>query len=68
MHKKILKSFLDLADYYSNYIYNHIDASQIPDFQLYDMTVKLLIIYKTIFKYLECQLSAEYNCLRTTNL
>ncbi len=43
------------------------DAGQIPDFELHDMTARLAMMYERTLEYLECQLSAERDRLRTTN-
>ena len=48
-------------------MYNHIDAGQVPDFELHDMTTRLAMMYERTLEYLELQISAERNCLRATN-
>ncbi len=67
MYKRAFKSFLDLANYYDNGIYNHIDAGQEPEFELHNVTARLAMMYEMTLEYSELQLSAEYNCLRATN-
>lgn len=66
--KIAFKLFPDLADCCKNCMYNHTDASQVPDFELHDITARLLIICKRILKYLKLQLLAKCNCLCKTNL
>lgn len=67
IYRKIFKSFPDLANCCDNCIYNHIDVSQVPEFELYDMTAKLTMMYKETLEYLELQLSAERDHLYATN-
>ena len=65
--QKAFKPFPDLADCCDNYIYNHMDAGQIPDFKLHDMTTRLAMMYERTLEYSELQIFAKRNCLRTTN-
>ena len=43
------------------------DADQIPDFELHNMTAWLVMIYEKILEYSKCQLSAKCDRLRTIN-
>ncbi len=65
MCKKAFKSFQDLADCCDNCMYNHMDAGQLPDFELHDITTRLAIMYERTLEYSEYQLSAKCNRLRT---
>ncbi len=67
MCKKIFKPFPDLADCYDNYIYNHMNGSQVPEFGLHNVITKLVMMYERILEYSELQLSVERDCLRITN-
>ena len=44
--KKAFKPFLNVADCYDNCMYNHTDAGQVPNFELYDMTARLAMMYE----------------------
>lgn len=68
IYKKTFKSFLDLANYCDKCIYNLIDSSQIPDFELYNVNVRLVMIYEKTIVYSKFQLLAEYDCLYIINL
>ena len=48
-------------------MYNHIDAGQVPDFELNDMITRLAMMYEKTLEYSEPQISAKHNCLRVTN-
>lgn len=67
IYKKVLKSFSDLADCYDHYMYNHMDAGQIHEFELYNVTAKQGMMYERIFEYSELQLSAKRDLLYTIN-
>ena len=67
IYKKALKPFPDLADCFDNCMYNHIDTSQVSDFELHDMTARLAMMYEKTLEYSKLQISAKRNCLRTTN-
>lgn len=43
------------------------NAGQVPEFELYNMTTRLAIIYKKTLEYSELQLSAECDHLHATN-
>ncbi len=43
------------------------DAGQVPDFELHDVTAKLSMMYERTLEYSERQLSAKRDRLRTTN-
>lgn len=43
------------------------DASQIAELELYDVTTKLAIMYKRILEYSELQVSTKCYCLYATN-
>ena len=43
------------------------DAGQVPDFELDDMTARLAMMYERTLEYSELQISAKRNCLRATN-
>ncbi len=43
------------------------DASQVPEFELHDMIVKLAMIYERTLEYSELQFSAERDRLYVTN-
>lgn len=51
MCKKIFKPFPDLAKYYSNCMYNHMDAGQVPEFELHNVTAKQAIMYEKPLEY-----------------
>lgn len=65
--KMAFKSWLDLATYYNNYIYNHLNISQVPMFELHNITAKLAIIYEKILKYSKIQLFAKCKHSYTIN-
>ncbi len=67
MCKRAFKPFPDLADCYDNCIYNHMDAGQVLEFELHDMTARLARIYKRTLEFSELQLSAERDRLHITN-
>ncbi len=67
MYKRAFKPFPDLADYYDNCMYSYMDAGQIPEFELHDVTTRLAMIYERTLEYSELQLSAERDRLCTTN-
>lgn len=67
MCKKAFKPSPNLADCCDNCMYNHVDAGQVPDFELHDITAKLAMIYKRILEYSELQLSAERDRLCVIN-
>lgn len=48
-------------------MYNHMDAGQVPDFELHDVMTRLTMMYERTLEYSKRQLSAKYDCLRTTN-
>ena len=56
-----------MADCYDNYMYNHTDAGQVPDFELYDVIARLAMMYERILKYSKLQISTECNRLHKTN-
>lgn len=41
-------------------IYNNVDVGQVFDFKIYNLTIKLSIIYTYITKYLKILISYEY--------
>ncbi len=49
-------------------MYNHMDAGQVPEFELYNVTARLAMMYKRTLKYSEVQLSAKHDHLRATKL
>ena len=65
--QKAFKLYPDLADCCDNYMYNHMDAGQVTDFELHDMTTRLVMMYERTLQYSELQISAKRNCLQTTN-
>ncbi len=48
-------------------MYNHIDAGQVAELELYDMTARLAIMYERILEYSEIQVSIECDRLHTIN-
>ena len=67
MCKKTFKPFLDLANYCDNCIYNYTEASQVPDFELYNVSARLAMMYERILEYSKLQISVKHNSLHTTN-
>ena len=65
--QKGIQTFSGLGDCCDNCMYNHTDASQVPDYELYDMTARLAMMYEKTLKYLKLQISAKRNRLRATN-
>lgn len=57
IYKKVFKLFSDLVDCCDNYIYNHMVASQVLEFELHGVTAKLAIMNKKTLEYSELQLS-----------
>lgn len=47
-------------------MYNYIDAGQVSEFELYNVTTKYTMIYKKVLEYSELQLFAKYNRLCIT--
>lgn len=43
------------------------NTSKVPDFELYDVTTRLAMMYKRILKYSKRQLFIKRKCLHTTN-
>lgn len=52
---------------YNNYIYNYAKVGQIPDFEAYNITAKLGMIYNSIIKYSDLLLSSEHKGLLAAN-
>lgn len=48
-------------------MYNHIDAGQMPDLELHNVTTRLAIMYERTLEYSKYQLSAKRDCLYITN-
>ena len=48
-------------------MYNHIDAGQVSDFELYDVIAKLAMIYEKILEYSKLQFSTKHDRLHTIN-
>ncbi len=67
MCKRAFKPFPDLADCCDNCMYNHMDTGQVPEFELYDVTARLAMMYERTLEYSELQLSAKRDRLRATN-
>ena len=66
MCKKAFKPFPDLVDCCDNCMYNHVDAGQVPEFELYDVTARQAMMYEKTLEYSELRLSAERTRLRIT--
>lgn len=47
-------------------MFTHIDADQVPEFELYNRTARLVMMYERTFKYSKLQHSAKCNGLYTT--
>ncbi len=48
-------------------MYNYMDAGQVTEFELHDVTTRLAMIYERILEYSKLQLSAKHDRLRETN-
>ena len=49
-------------------MYNYMNVNQIRDFKLYDITIRLAIMYKRILEYLQLQLFVRHDHLHIINL
>ncbi len=49
-------------------MYNHIDAGQVPQFELYNVTARLAMMYEKALEYSELQFFAKLDRLHVTNL
>ncbi len=49
--KKAFKPFPDLADCYENCMYNHMDAGQVLEFELHNVTARLAMMYERTLEY-----------------
>lgn len=49
-------------------MYNHIDAKHVSEFELHNITARLVIMYNRTLEYSKLQLYSKRDCLRTTNL
>lgn len=65
--KKAFDDRLDYEYYCDNYMYNSIKARQVPDFEAYDVTAKLGMIYAHIIEYPDLFLSNKRKRLLVAN-
>lgn len=54
--------------YYENFMYNYIQISQVPGFEVYNITVKLGMLYAYIIKYFNLLFFSEYQRFLIANL
>lgn len=58
---------IDYEYCYNNYIYNYVEARQVPNFKTYNIIAKLGIMYAHIIEYSDFLLSSERKKLLVTN-
>lgn len=68
IYKMIFDNKINCEYYCNNYIYNYTEIGQILDFEEYNVSVKLGIIYVHIIKYFNLLLFNERHKLLITNL
>lgn len=65
IYKKAFKLFSNLANCCDHCIYNNINTSQVPEFDLHNIPARPAIMYERTLKYLKLQFSAkrDYLCI-----
>ncbi len=65
--KQAFDDRLDREYYCDNYMYNSVEARQVPDFEAYDVTAKLGMMYAHTMEYSDLLLSNECKRLLAAN-
>lgn len=56
-----IDNWLNHNNYYDNYIFKGVEAEQVPEFNMYNMTARMEIMYKHIAKYANLLFSTKHN-------
>lgn len=59
MYKSAFANKKSIINYFDSCIYNQVELSKLPDYQLHNVTLILLIKYKKITHFIKLNLSAK---------